>query len=252
MSCSLKLSGISFEAFPLVWDTDYFGVQSARVILKDAVSKSEQEKIIDYCSNFEFVTFSNLRNKQENNTWIGSDTTAFLTDLNMQFTKHIDEQSRVHDNFINIYNAFPRNEEVLKIAQHAYLYSRFFNDPWLPREKAQNVYVHWTSCAFNKPEKYFVIAEKNHKIIGYLLFFINEEHANAVIELIATSNLHRGQNIGGSLMANLESFAFEKGLKTIKVGTQADNILGVRFYNKCGFQYILCNSIYHYWPNRRA
>lgn len=252
MSCSLKLSGQSFDAFPLEWDTDYFDVQSARVVLNDIVPKVEQKEILDYCSNFEFVTLSNLKNKQENNIWIGTDTTAFLTDLNMQYTKQIKVPTRVHDNFIHIYNTFPRNEEVLKIAQHAYLYSRFFNDPWLPRGKALNVYVHWTNCAFDKPEKYFVIAEKNNRVLGYLLFIINEEHANAVIELIATSSLHRGQNIGGSLIANLESFAFERGLKTIKVGTQADNIPAARFYSKCGFQYTLCNSIYHYWPNRRT
>lgn len=243
-----KLSSKSFEAFSLDWDTDYFGVKSAKVVLKDSVSDVEQNEILDYCNKFDFVTISNLGNNNENNVWIGKKTKAFLTDMNIQFIKHINKQISILDEFTNIYNSFPKNEDILKIAQKTFLYSRFFNDPYLPKEQAQNIYSYWTECAFEKPEKYFVIAKKNNKVAGYLLF--NLENSFATIELIAVDEVFRGQNISKSLIAGLEFFAYEKGINSIKVGTQVDNMSAVRFYNACGFHYASCNSVYHYWPNK--
>ncbi|NPV45212.1 MAG: GNAT family N-acetyltransferase [Firmicutes bacterium] len=247
-----KLDSKTFELLPLDWDTDYFGVKSAKVVLKKKISKVEQDRILNYCHKFHFITISNLDNNNENNVWIGKRTKAFLTDLNIQFIKHINinTQSSTIDKFTNVYNSFPKNKDVLRIAQKAFLYSRFFNDPYLPKEKAQSIYLHWTDCAFNKPEKYFVITERNDKIAGYLLFFINFEKRYATIELIAVDEIFRSQSIGKSLIAKLEFFAFKKGIKSIKVGTQVDNVTAVRFYNACGFQYAGCSSIYHYWPGR--
>lgn len=250
MSNIAKLNSKSFEAYPLDWDTDYFGVKSAKVILKNNVSKVEQDEILDFCNKFDFITISNLGNNNENNVWIGKKTKAFLTDMNIQFVKHINKQSSILDDFTNVYKCFPRNEKVLKIAQYAFLYSRFFNDPYLPKEQAKNIYIHWTECAFDKPEKYFVITERNDKIAGYLLFSIDLEDSFATIELIAVDEVFRGQNIGKSLIAGLEFFAYEKGIKSIKVGTQIDNVSAVRFYNACGFEYVSCNSIYHNWPKK--
>jgi ribosomal protein S18 acetylase RimI-like enzyme len=245
-----KLSSETFEAYSLDWDTKYFGVRSAKVVLKDSVYEADQDKILDYCSRFDFVTINNLGNSKENNIWIGKKTKAFLTDMNIQFIKHIKEQPKTLDEFANVYSSFPRNEDVLKIAQDAFLYSRFFNDPYLPKEKAQNIYVHWTNCAFENSEKYFVITERNNKVAGYVLFSINVKQSFATIELIAVDKAFRGQNIGKRLISELELFVYEKGLKSIKVGTQVDNVSAARFYNACGFQYTSCNSVYHYWPNK--
>jgi ribosomal protein S18 acetylase RimI-like enzyme len=246
-----KHSSETFEAYPLDWDTKYFGVRSAKVVLKDSVSEAEQDKILNYCSRFDFVTINNLGNNKENNIWLGKKTKAFLTDMNIQFIKRINKQSKILDEFTNVYNSFPINEDVLKISQDAFLYSRFFNDPYLPKEKAQNIYVHWTNCAFENSEKYFVITEITNKVVGYLLFSINIKQSFVTIELIAVDKTFRGQNIGKLLIAGLEFFAYEKGIKLIKVGTQTDNVSAVRFYNACGFQYASCNSIYHYWPNKK-
>ncbi|OEF99883.1 hypothetical protein BHF71_01025 [Vulcanibacillus modesticaldus] len=245
-----KLNSKSFEAFPLNWDTKYFGIKSAKVVLNDSISEVEQYEILDYCNKYDFVTITNLGNINQNNIWIGEKTKAFLTDMNIQFVKPINKQSSIVDEFTNVYNSFPRNENILNIAQKAFLYSRFFNDPYLPKEQARNIYVHWTECAFDKPEKYFVIVQRNGEIAGYLLFSMNLEYSFATIELIAVDDKFRGQNIGKLLIAGLEFFAHEKGIKLIKVGTQVDNVLAIKFYNASGFQYVSINSVYHYWPNK--
>jgi ribosomal protein S18 acetylase RimI-like enzyme len=239
----------SFEAFVLDWDTNYFNVKSAKVILKDNLSKNDKKEILEYCNNFEFITISNLNNNSENNIWIAQKTKSFLADMNVQFIKNIDKPSIKMDKFTNVYNLFPENEDLLNISKKSFLYSRFFNDPYLPKEKSQNIYLQWTKNSFNKLEKYFVITKINEKIAGYILFSMNLVNSFAIIELIAVDEKFRGKGIGKSLMTGLENFTYEKGVKVIRVGTQVDNISAIRFYNTCGFKYLNCNSIYHYWPN---
>lgn len=245
-----KLNSKSFEAFALDWDTNYFGVKSCKIVLKNSITKDDQNEILNFCNKFDFVTITNLGNNNQNNIWIGKKTKAFLIDMNIQFVKNINKQQSRLDKFTNVYNSFPKNENVLKIAQKNFLYSRFFNDPWLPKEQAKKIYVQWTECAFDKTEKYFVITKRNNEIAGYLLFSMNFEYSFATIELIAVDETFRGKNIGKSLITELESFTYEKGIRLIKVGTQVDNIQAIRFYNSCGFQYASCSSVYHYWPNK--
>lgn len=246
-----SMNNETFEAFPLEWDSNYFGVKSAKVVLKDSVSEESQNQILDFCKNYEFVTIYNLKNNKENNIWLGNKTKAFLTDINVQFIKQVKTPSVILSHFpVKVYHSYPKNDDVLRIAEESFFYSRFFNDPFLPKDKAKNVYSHWTNCAFENSEKYFVIANVNDNTLGYLLFSVNLDESTAIIELIAVDKELKGHNIGKSLISELEHFVFEKGIKTIKVGTQIDNTTAIRFYIKCGFEYVSCNSVYHYWPDR--
>ena len=250
MSVVLKLDGKSYEAFHLAWDTDYFSVNSAKVLLKDNLSEEDQDRVINYSESFDFVTITNLGNRNQNNIWIGKKLKAFLADMNIQFIKQVSNDPELLDDTINIYYSFPRNETVLQIAKKTFLYSRFFNDSGLPSQLAHNIYVHWTECAFDKPDKYFVIRKINDEIAGYLLFSINMDSSVATMELMAVDDKFRGKSVGKSLTAGLESFAYKRGIRLIKVGTQADNVSAARFYTANGFKYESCSSVYHYWPNR--
>jgi dTDP-4-amino-4,6-dideoxy-D-galactose acyltransferase len=247
MSDSLKLKGEKYECFPLDWDTDYFKIKSARVILKGIISKEEQENILEYCKQFQFVTISNVGNLKENNHWIGNKAKAFLTDMNIQFTKKITEEPDFSDELSEIYKSYLRDGKVVSIAKSAFHYSRFFNDPDLPKEKAENIYLHWTECAFGQAGKYFVIAKRNGEVAGYILFSINKLGNSATIELIAVDEKFRGQKVGKSLVSRMESFMHTNGIEKINVGTQVDNITATNFYIASGFQYVSCSSVYHLW-----
>ncbi|AHM57298.1 GCN5-like N-acetyltransferase [Peptoclostridium acidaminophilum DSM 3953] len=250
MNSMSKLSGENFECFPLEWDTEYFGVKSARVILKGIVSEEEQDNILEYCKESDFTTISNVGNLKHNNYWIGRKSDVFLSDLNIQFTKRINGEPEFIDEFTEVHNAYQRNEQVVNIARSAFQYSRFFNDPALPREQAQNIYVHWTKCAFEQTDKYFVITKRNDEVAGYLLFSIDKANSIATIELIAVDEQFRGQRVGKSLISGLESYIHKKGIENIKVGTQVDNVTATQFYIACGFQYVSCSSVYHLWMDR--
>lgn len=234
----------NYELIPLEWDTEYFGVSSARVNLSGIVEDGEQKEIIDFCKNYDFVTISNQNNIKENNYWIGNRTNAFLVDINIQFLKDITGK-KIYDEKTYVANNLSRNEQIINIANKSFKYSRFFNDQNLPTKQANNIYTYWTECAFNQEDKYFVISEIEGNIAGYILFSFNEDIS--VIELIAVDERYQGQRVGKTMINTLESYVIDKGNNKIKVGTQVDNIAAVQFYSAMGFMYVSCGSIYHLW-----
>lgn len=251
MDNHIKLSGENFECFPLDWDTEYFGVKAARVNLKGIITEENQMRILQYCKAFDFISISNIGNTKENNYWIGKASNAFLTDINIQFIKEIKGEPILMDKTTEVHNSYPRDQKVISIASSAFSYSRFFNDNSLPEKQAKNIYLHWTECAFNMDNKYFVIAKRNNEVAGYILFSLNEVAQSATIELIAVDESYRGERVGSSLVSALESFVYEHGVNDIKVGTQVDNISATKFYIARGFQYVSCSSVYHLWMDNK-
>lgn len=229
----------------LEWDTDYFGVKSARVNLFGNININEQEEILSFCKNYDFVTIANFENRNENNLWIGNKTSAFLADVNIQFIKKLNSNEKHNEDNAYVINNLPVNDQILGIAKKEFRYSRFYNDPNLSYSKSENVYLHWTEGAFQKDNKYFVICEREGKIAGFLLFA--SEETCATIELIAVDEDFQGQGVGKSLIKTMESYNANKGINNIKVGTQLNNIQAVQFYSKMEFSYVNCSSIYHLW-----
>ena len=239
------MSRKNYELKPLQWDTDYFGVSSARVNLSGIVDNRSQEEIIEFCNDYDFVTISNPDNIKENNQWIGNRTNAFLADMNIQFLKVLIDKPDYQDEKTYVVNSLSRNEQIVDIAKKSFNYSRFFNDPMLPQEQAKNIYLHWTECAFGQENKYFVISKREGSVAGYILFSMSEE--SSVIELIAVDEKYQGQRVGKSLIHTIESFVIDQGIQKIKVGTQVNNISAAQFYNAMGFKYVSCGSMYHLW-----
>lgn len=245
----ISLQGTNFDCVPLTWDTDYFGVKSARVNLSGVISENDQILIKKFSENYEFVTIFNKNNMRENNNWVGTKTNAFLVDLNIQFSKNIEFCTNQPDENTYVLNRIAPEEQIIKIARDAFQHSRFFNDTRLPKIKAANIYLHWTECAFGLDNKYFAICKRDNQIAGFILFSITEDVRTGVIELIAVDEKFRGQSVGKSLIQRMELFCFEKSIININVGTQVDNISAIQFYNATGFRYVGCNSVYHLWSS---
>lgn len=239
------MSSLNYECKPLQWDTDYFGVRSARVNLYGSMDESGQEEIIKFCKAYDFITIVNFNNIAENNHWIGVKTDAFLADVNIQFLKVLVDNPNYQDEKTYVLNNYPRNDQIVGIARDSFQFSRFFNDPRLPEVQAKNIYYHWTKCAFEQENKYFVVCERDANIAGYILFSVNEEEG--VIQLIAVDKKYQGQRVGKSMIQAMELFVIEKGVTKIKVGTQVSNIAAAQFYSKIGFTYVGCGSVYHLW-----
>lgn len=235
----------NFNCQELKWDSEYFGMKCARVSLSGCLDSDTQKEVLDICNNFEFVTISNINNDNSNNIWIGTNTTAFLADVNIQFHKNLTNESMPVDLSTGIYNNYPLNEQIVTIARQAFKYSRFINDPNLPLNQAKGIYVHWLESAFGLDDKYFVICERGGLCAGFILFSLQD--GKGIIELIAVDQKFQGQKVGRSMIAAVQSFMIKNGITKLNVGTQINNISAIQFYNKMGFEYSSCTSVYHMW-----
>lgn len=235
-----------YEIKKLEWDTKFFGVNSAKVILKAEISTNDINEILEKLKKqkFQFVTIQNVNNNDNNNFFIKDIGRAFLVDINIQFEKKINlNEKDLNCKKIKIQNNMQYNQDILDIAMESFVYSRFINDKNL--KNGDKVYYEWTKNSFGNKDKFFCIYQTNVKINGYLLFSI--ENNEIIIELIAVNKQLKGKGIGSKLIKGVENFAKEKGIKCIKVGTQLNNINAQNFYVGCGFKHITNHSIYHLW-----
>jgi len=85
--------------------------------------------------------------------------------------------------------------------------------------------------------KGFIVAEKNNKIIGFIVgVIINQDLAK--ILMLSVSELFRNQNIGSSLLKKfLEEISYEN-IKIIQLEVRFDNKKAIKFYEKNGFKII--------------
>lgn len=236
---------MKYDLIPLDWDTKYFGVNSAKVVIHEKMEEEEFDLLLQKVKEFQFVTFTNVNNNPFNNFLIGKMSSGFLVDTNMQFQKQV--TGKLEPVAYQIASNCEEMNEVTQIASDSFNYSRFFNDPNLDFEAAKNIYANWVKNSFRSPDKYFILA-KEKEIVGFLLFSLTE--SIATIELISLSAQAQGKGVGTKLISALENFSHEKEISFIRVGTQVDNIHAVNFYLNRGFKYNERSSVYHYWPRK--
>jgi dTDP-4-amino-4,6-dideoxy-D-galactose acyltransferase len=238
-----------FDAFESRIDTEYFGIPSAKVILKkDCSSKQKQDELLEFMQDFEFLVILNKTNDPINNRWIGERTNAFLADVNVQLRKKLSTASIVEGVSTEISDNLPKNDQIVKIAETSFLFSRFLNDPYLHKEKARCIYGDMVKNAFGKPGRFFATTKTAGDVTGFLLFSINAQSSFATIELIAADPKFTKQGIGRALIQSMEKFVHAQEVGAIFVGTQLNNTQALRFYDGLGFRYFDCSSIYHFWP----
>ncbi|MEO2069225.1 MAG: ribosomal protein S18-alanine N-acetyltransferase [Desulfurobacteriaceae bacterium] len=93
------------------------------------------------------------------------------------------------------------------------------------------------------PFSYFLVAEVNKEVVGYLISWIIDE----VCELnrIAVSKRFRGKGIGKKLITSLINFCFEKSVKGILLEVRESNFAAIRFYESFGFKKISTRKNYY-------
>ena len=83
--------------------------------------------------------------------------------------------------------------------------------------------------------KGFIIAENDHKIIGFIVGVkINENLAK--ILMLSVSEIFRKQNIGSSLLNRFLIEISHKGIKNIELEVRTDNRKAIKFYKKNSFK----------------
>jgi len=229
----------------LNWDTEFFGVTSAQLILHRSVTLDEWKILKTKLKNYQFVSIVNVNSEPVNAQLVGKNTTAFLVDVNIQFEKKLGclDLWKVPEN-ITINQAMERNDQIIEVAN--FCFSKFTEDPELARRGGDQVYSHWLINSFGKLDKYYAISRNpTGDINGFVLFSYSTN--TCVIELIAVSQKEIKRGIGSSLFKAVEIAAYQKDSNRIKVGTQIRNTAAINFYQSVGCKQVACNQVYHLW-----
>ena len=229
--------------YALQWDTNYFGINCAKAILHKPLTSFDWDELKDKFKAYQFISIENRNSEPNNAQLIAKHTSAFLADVNIQFTKKI-EGSYKWPEQIEIHNMLERNDQIIDVAD--FQFSKFTEDPELAKRGGTQVYKQWLINSFGKSEKYFALSkELNGQVNGFLLHSYLDKCC--VIELIAVARNGVKCGIGTSLFKAIEHAAFDRGCDEIRVGTQVRNIGAINFYHKVGCKQVECHQVYHLW-----
>ncbi|MEC1771901.1 GNAT family N-acetyltransferase [Schinkia azotoformans] len=229
--------------YDLKWDTDFFGVSSAKAILHIPLALNEWNKLQDKFKDYQFISIMNQNSDPFNTQLIGKDTAAFLVDVNIQFVKKLVDPCEIPTN-ITIHQSLERNDQIVELAN--FKFSKFTEDPELAKRGGDQVYSQWLINAFDKPDKFFALSrDENDDVDGFVLYSFSDNAS--VIELIAVSPKMTKGGIGTSLFKSVEYATHQQGFSEIKVGTQIRNIGAINFYHKVGCKQVGCHQVYHLW-----
>lgn len=225
----------------LKWDTEFFGITCAKAILHKSLTQQEWAKTKERFQPYRFVSIENRNSEPVNAQLIGSETNAFLADVNIQFSKK-PEAVCINQESIRIYHSMEYDSRILEMADFAF--SKFIEDPQLAQRGGADVYRQWLINSFGKTDKFFAIDESTD-INGFLLYTFSGR--TCIIELISVSSNLSKKGIGTNLFRAVESIAYQQGCDEMKVGTQVRNIRAINFYHKVGCKMVECHQIYHLW-----
>lgn len=83
----------------------------------------------------------------------------------------------------------------------------------------------------------FIVAEKNHKIIGFIVG-VKLISDDAKILMLAVSENIRRQNVGSDLFNSFLNEISKQKIKSVELEVRTDNVNAVNFYKKQGFKII--------------
>lgn len=233
----------SFTFSELTWDTNYFGVTCAKVVLHKFLEVNEWIEVKKQISKYQFVSIINENSEPGNAQLVGKETSAFLADINVQFTKKI---NRINEKpkTISIHQGLERNNFIVDLAE--FKYSKFIEDPELVIRGGGEVYKKWIENSFNDRNKYYALSkDESGEVNGFILYSYLDNAC--VVELIAVSSKATKSGIGRTLFNAVEYEAHMSHCSVIKVGTQVRNTAAINFYHKLGCTQIGCHQVYHLW-----
>ncbi|HFK1432569.1 TPA: GNAT family N-acetyltransferase [Bacillus cereus] len=235
--------GDSVDFYDLEWDTEYFGVKSAKAVLQKPLTFNGWNELKARFKAYQFISIENRNSEPSNAQMIGRDSSAFLVDVNIQFVKELLDTHEMPQN-VTIHQCLERNNQIIEMAD--FQFSRFTEDLELAKRGGKEVYNQWLINSFGKTDKFYALSkDEKNSINGFLLHSYLDNAC--VIELIAVSKATTKVGIGRSLFKAVECVAHQNGFNEIKVGTQLRNTGAINFYQRVGCKQVGCHQVYHLW-----
>ncbi|WP_456270681.1 N-acetyltransferase family protein [Bacillus sp. JZ39] len=141
-------------------------------------------------------------------------------------------------------------EAICELARDSFTKSRYFQDPHLSRDAANEIFQEWTRNNLNGRAAVNIVAKYNGEVIGYLQGLSRDDEC--ILDLMAVKPGFEGKRIAFHLLANLIEQPETQKHRTVTAGTQLHNVRAIRLYERMGFTAEQSYYYYHIWPGKEA
>jgi len=144
----------------------------------------------------------------------------------------------------------PANCDINRIRELSVIagrFSRFLNDPLIPRYKGEELFRIWgeESVRGTLADVVFGVRNSDRSILGFVT--AKQSGARGQIGLIAVDPIAQKSGLGAQLLTAISEWGASKRLKELRVVTQGENLPACRFYVRHGFSPIQWQKVWHLW-----
>lgn len=232
----------------LSWDSEFFKFPIVRMELGNVNKASLIQAIEEYVTNKDVkLIYLFVKPNDRKSILAIQHVGAHLVDNKITYIMPLMPTSSVNksrNNSIVFATKFTAQLELL--AWQSGEYSRFRLDTKFPAIAFKNLYSQWLRNSLDSTIAQSVLVfQQDGKDVGLLT--LGEKNDRADIGLLAVDESVRGQRIGQQLISEVQRIASSKNYKELQVVTQKENSLACQFYEKCGFEILQEELIYHLW-----
>jgi dTDP-4-amino-4,6-dideoxy-D-galactose acyltransferase len=210
------------------FDTNLFGFKTAKIIsltdesVVELLGELKGKNIVYATYRLKASDFSSIHALEKNGFLLVDGTLA----LELSEYKADESSENIRLAELNDISA------LRQLAGNVFSGTRFYVDPVILKEKADELYATWIENAVKGiAADSVLIWEENEKILGFVTL-----QKKGHIDLIAVSKDAQGKGIGRKLVQATFKYFKDWGVKTIALETQTTNIAALRTYQACGFK----------------
>jgi len=231
---------------PLAWDTQFFGLNIARV-RGDTLTTERADAIDRWCrANGTRLLYFLARSDDPTTAAIAEQAGYREVDRRVTLRRPLVDFHPATDSTITPF-VNSDLDPLRQIARASYHDSRFYHDGRLPRAKCDELFDLWTSQACQRHPDHVLVAREDGTPVGYVTCKSDPTSHEAMIDLIGVAESARGRGVGTRLVDAALAWAALRGATTISVVTQARNTAAIRLYERRGFVTSLVQRYYHKW-----
>jgi dTDP-4-amino-4,6-dideoxy-D-galactose acyltransferase len=232
----------------LKWDSEFFGVRTARV--NDTILDVERfQQVLAWCADHQIQFLYLLVDANHPGTVRLAEEHRFHF-MDIRLTLNITDFSQVEVNDAAIRPHQPADVAALKqIARVSHRDSRFYADEHIAHELSDRLYEIWLENSCNGYAQQVLVAIDQSVPVGYITCHLDGTHGQ--IGLLGVSASAQSKGFGSRLIASALAWFAQKGVEDVSVVTQGRNVRAQRVYQRNGFMTESVQLWYHRWFEER-
>jgi ribosomal protein S18 acetylase RimI-like enzyme len=231
----------------LSWDSDFFGVGTARV-RGETLTANLVREIDAWCRQRQIsLLYFQSRADDAEAVRRAEDAGFRLVDVRLTFERDLKvEPAKAIDSGVGefVESDLPA---LLEIARSSFTDSRFYYDGRIPRGKCDELFEVWTTSSCRGRADRVLVAREAGRAAGFVTCRADRDSSSGRIDLIGVAESARGKGVGRALVQSALAWAGRESLGKMIVVTQGRNIAAQRLYQRCGFVTRSLHLYYHKW-----